>query len=58
ELVHIENVLASKDAELKQMKDDLVLKTSEIYSLKSKLLSEPIKVDGKADKKKILNSIL
>ncbi|CAG8614536.1 813_t:CDS:2, partial [Paraglomus occultum] len=53
----LKNALASKDDELKQMKDDLALKTSEIHSLESKLLSEPIKIGGEADEKKIPNSI-
>ncbi|CAJ0826001.1 4233_t:CDS:1 [Entrophospora sp. SA101] len=57
ELVHMENALASKDDELKQMKDDLALKTSEIHSLESKLSSEPIKIGGEADEKKIPNSV-
>ncbi|CAJ0834620.1 15275_t:CDS:1, partial [Entrophospora sp. SA101] len=39
------------------MKDDLALKTSEIHSLESKLLSEPIKIGGEADEKKIPNSV-
>ncbi|CAJ0895704.1 16101_t:CDS:2 [Entrophospora sp. SA101] len=57
ELAHMENALASKDDELKQMKDDLALKTSEIHSLESKLSSEPIKIAGEADEKKIPNSV-
>ncbi|CAJ0834710.1 17452_t:CDS:2, partial [Entrophospora sp. SA101] len=57
ELAHMENALASKDDELKQMKDDLALKTSEIHSLESKLSSEPIKIGGEADEKKIPNSV-
>nr|CAG8663888.1 11964_t:CDS:2 [Entrophospora candida] len=57
ELVHMENILASKDDKLKQMKDDLALKTSEIHSLESKLSSELIKISGKADEKKIPNSV-
>ncbi|CAG8639508.1 7798_t:CDS:2 [Ambispora gerdemannii] len=43
--------------ELKQMKDDLALKTSEIHSLESKLSLEPIKIGGETDEKKIPNSI-
>ncbi|CAJ0841677.1 14212_t:CDS:2 [Entrophospora sp. SA101] len=57
ELVHMENILASKDDKLKQMKDYLALKTSEIHSLESKLSSEPIKIGGEVDEKKIPNSV-
>ncbi|CAJ0827535.1 13606_t:CDS:1 [Entrophospora sp. SA101] len=52
----MENALISKDDELKRMKDDLALKTSEIYSLETKLSLETVKIGGETDGKNIPNS--